>query len=272
MMNSRVGLFKFGWLWVALVWWGCFTTRSVRGESNAEGVAFLAENAKKPDVITLPSGLQYKVLEKGTGIHHPLPNSPCSCHYHGTLIDGTTFDSSYDRGSPTTFAPNQVIRGWTEAMQLMVEGDKFELYIPSDLAYGDRGSPPKIPGGSVLVFKIEILEILVEDKAALPLAIKCNATSKENCNDKEINYLTKIESWTNEKKSTELGEYVCVRVCARGVVVDSSSYLLPMDLKFEKDGFWTSNTMCVLFSIYFSHHSHFLSLFVTAFGIGRSSW
>lgn len=200
-------------LWAA-IWFGFRT--AVASGSNAEGIAFLEENAKKPGVVSLPSGLQYKVLEKGTGIHHPLPYTSCSCHYHGTLIDGTVFDSSYDRGSPTTFAPNQVIKGWTEAMALMVEGDVLELYIPSDLAYGERGSPPKIPGGAVLVFKIEILEIL-GDKAGLPLAIKCDASTGENCNEKENNYLTKIISWTEDKKSKELGE------C--GGVADSSLFV-----------------------------------------------
>lgn len=92
--------------------------------SNEEGLAFLEENKSKEGVVVLPSGLQYKVLNKGSGAHHPTVSSPCLCHYQGTLIDGTVFDSSYERG-PTTFAPNQVIKGWTEAMQLMVEGDKF---------------------------------------------------------------------------------------------------------------------------------------------------
>ncbi len=90
---------------------------------------------------------------------HPTVDSQCDCHYKGTLIDGTQFDSSYDRGEPTAFAPNQVIKGWTEAMQLMVEGDKWEMYIPSDLGYGDRGSPPKIKGGDTLVFVMEIITI-----------------------------------------------------------------------------------------------------------------
>merc|ERR1712196_290898 len=126
---------------------------------NAAGLKFLAENKEKEGVVTLPSGLQYKVLKKGDGTHHPTVDSPCETHYEGTLIDGTVFDSSYKRGSPTTFAPNQVIKGWTEAMQLMVEGDKWELYIPSDLAYGDSGRPPRIPGGSCLIFTIEILKI-----------------------------------------------------------------------------------------------------------------
>merc|ERR1719379_1528731 len=101
--------------------------------SNAEGIKFLEENKGKPGVITLPSGLQYKVLRTGDGDSHPTPDSSCECHYEGKLIDGSVFDSSYARGSPTSIAPNQVIKGWTEAMQLMVEGDKWEMYIPSEL-------------------------------------------------------------------------------------------------------------------------------------------
>jgi len=119
---------------------------------------FLAENTLKEGVTTLASGLQYKVLRAGGGDKHPLPNSPCECHYEGRCAKdyptGKKFDSSYDRGSPTTFAPNQVIKGWTEAMQLMVEGDKWEMTIPSNLAYGDSG---RVPG--CLVFTMEILKI-----------------------------------------------------------------------------------------------------------------
>lgn len=89
----------------------------------------------------------------------PLVSTPCACHYAGTLTDGTEFDSSYKRGSPTTFAPNQVIKGWTEAMQLMREGDTWELYLPSELAYGDRGAGRSIPGGAVLVFKLNLIEV-----------------------------------------------------------------------------------------------------------------
>jgi FKBP-type peptidyl-prolyl cis-trans isomerase FklB len=124
------------------------------------GLDFLAENGKQADVVSLPSGLQYKVLTKGSGLYHPAVGTSCSCHYSGQLMDGTVFDSSYERGEPTSFAPNQVIKGWTEAMQLMVEGDKWELYIPSELAYGDRGSPPKIPGDSMLIFQMEILKVI----------------------------------------------------------------------------------------------------------------
>jgi len=117
-------------------------------------------------------------------------NSPCLCHYAGTLIDGTEFDSSYSRGEPTTFAPNQVIGGWTEAMQLMVEGDKWELYIPSDLAYGDRGSPPKIPGDSALVFTIEMIEI----KGEKVIALKCNPETLEDCDERMTKYITKAKT------------------------------------------------------------------------------
>jgi len=131
--------------------------------SNEFGKNFLIRNQEQAGVITLPSGLQYKVLRKGSGTDHPKISAPCECHYEGRTAEnypsGPKFDSSYDRKKPATFAPNQVIKGWTEAMQLMVKGDKWEMFIPSDLAYGDHGRPPKIPGGAVLVFTMEILKI-----------------------------------------------------------------------------------------------------------------
>jgi len=164
---------------------------SVATASNAAGIAFLAENKDKPGVITLPSGLQYKVLRAGTGDSHPTADSQCDCHYEGRTAQsfpgGETFDSSYARGEPTAFAPNQVIKGWTEAMQLMVEGDKWEMYIPSELGYGDRGSPPKIGGGDVLVFTMEIIKI----KGAKKPASKCDAKTYEGCSEKESEYLKK---------------------------------------------------------------------------------
>lgn len=123
------------------------------------GVKFLADNKTKEGVITLSSGLQYKVLEEGPGLESPKASTPCECHYKGRLLDGSEFDSSYKRGTPTTFAPNQVIKGWTEAMQMMVEGDKWEMYIPYELAYGASGKPPKIPAAATLVFIMEILKI-----------------------------------------------------------------------------------------------------------------
>jgi FKBP-type peptidyl-prolyl cis-trans isomerase FklB len=169
--------------------------------TDQEGVDFLAENAKKPDVVTLPSGLQYKILNKGSGQHHPASNSPCLCHYEGRLLSGKVFDSSYDRGQPTTFAPNQVIKGWTEAMQLMVEGDKFELYIPSELGYGDSGAGADIPGGAVLVFQMEILEIQGEKVPALT----CNPSKPdENCSEKEQKYVEKMKQKTKQEIQTQI--------------------------------------------------------------------
>merc|ERR1711998_475156 len=168
--------------------------------TNEAGTKYLEENKSKDGVVTLPSGLQYKILKKGSGAHHPTVDSSCECHYEGTLIDGTEFDSSYKRGSPTSFAPNQVIKGWTEAMQLMVEGDKWEMYIPSDLAYGERGSPPKIPGGSALIFRMEIIKIKGDKKPA----ITCDPTSLAGCNDKEKGFVEKMKAATPDKLKSEL--------------------------------------------------------------------
>ncbi|KAJ1447096.1 hypothetical protein M885DRAFT_544028 [Pelagophyceae sp. CCMP2097] len=125
----------------------------------AAGLAFLAQNATAAGVVTLPSGMQYKVLTEGGGLKHPTVSCPCECHYAGRLLDGTEFDSSYKRGKPSTFAPNQVIKGWTEAMQLMVQGDKWEMYIPYALAYGANGKAPTIPAKAMLIFIMEIVKI-----------------------------------------------------------------------------------------------------------------
>jgi FKBP-type peptidyl-prolyl cis-trans isomerase FklB len=160
----------------------------------------LEANSAKDGVVTLPSGLQYKVLREGDGEFHPTADSSCSCHYEGTLIDGTEFDSSYRRGSPTSFAPNQVIKGWTEAMQLMVEGDKWEMYIPSDLAYGARGSPPKIPGGSALIFRMEIIKIN-GDKVP---ADRCDPVSGKGCDERSKKYITKMEGKSVEDFKKEI--------------------------------------------------------------------
>ena len=126
--------------------------------NKAEGEAFLAENAQKPGVTTLPSGLQYEVITQGTG-PKPTLRSSVTTHYHGTLINGTVFDSSYQRGQPATFPVNGVIAGWTEALQLMPEGSKYRLYIPSDLAYGKRGAGRDIPGDTALIFDVELLKV-----------------------------------------------------------------------------------------------------------------
>ncbi|GAB3825678.1 FKBP-type peptidyl-prolyl cis-trans isomerase [Hymenobacter jeollabukensis] len=127
-------------------------------DNKAAGEAFLAENGKKPGVTTLPSGLQYEVLQEGSG-PKPGPRSSVTTHYHGTLTDGKVFDSSYQRGEPATFGVNQVIAGWTEALQLMPEGSKWRLYIPSNLAYGPRGAGRDIGPNSALVFDVELLKV-----------------------------------------------------------------------------------------------------------------
>lgn len=130
-----------------------------RFKHNTEaGEAFLAENKNKPGVVTLPSGLQYEVIKEGNG---PLPKATdqVTCHYHGSLIDGTVFDSSVERGTPATFGVNQVIKGWVEALQLMPVGSKWKLYIPSDLAYGAAGAGQAIEPNSTLIFDVEVLDI-----------------------------------------------------------------------------------------------------------------
>jgi FKBP-type peptidyl-prolyl cis-trans isomerase FklB len=134
------------------------------------GAKFLAGKEKEDGVFKLPSGMLFKVLQKGSGDKSPGPNDDCDVHYSGTLKDGTKFDSSYDRGSPASFKPTQVIKGWTEALQLMREGDKWEVYIPYDLAYGARGSPPKIPGYSPLVFEMELIKVKGTGKSAATAA------------------------------------------------------------------------------------------------------
>jgi len=123
-------------------------------------VEFLGENAQREEVVQMPSGLQYEVLKAGPEDGpHPNASSKCLCHYRGTLLNGEEFDSSYKRGTPATFAPNQVVKGWTEALQLMRPGDKWKLYLPSDLAYGDSGAGAKIPAGAMLIFELELIEV-----------------------------------------------------------------------------------------------------------------
>jgi len=127
-------------------------------EATAEGSSFLVENAKKEGVITTSSGLQYEIITNGTGAT-PTETDQVTVHYHGTLIDGTVFDSSVDRGQPATFPVNGVIPGWVEALQLMNVGSKYKLYIPSDLAYGERGAGGSIGPNATLIFEVELLSI-----------------------------------------------------------------------------------------------------------------
>ena len=126
--------------------------------AKAAGEAFLAENAKKYGVVTLPSGLQYQVLKEGNG-KKPSATDQVVCHYEGTLIDGTVFDSSYKRNEPATFGLNQVIAGWTEGVQLMSEGAKYRFFIPYNLAYGERGAGAQIPPFAALVFDVELIQV-----------------------------------------------------------------------------------------------------------------
>jgi FKBP-type peptidyl-prolyl cis-trans isomerase len=130
----------------------------VSEKNKKDGEAFLAANKKKDGVVTMPSGLQYKVLVAGKG-KSPKATDTVTVNYKGTLIDGTEFDSSYKRGKPASFPLNQVIPGWTEAVQLMKEGAKWELYVPSSLAYGERGAGANIGGNATLIFEVELLSI-----------------------------------------------------------------------------------------------------------------
>lgn len=125
----------------------------------AEGEAFLAENAKKDDVVVLPSGLQYTVLAEGND-KKPSATDNVKCHYEGRLINGTVFDSSYKRGEPAVFPLNGVIAGWTEGVQLMGEGAKYRFFIPYHLAYGERGAGQSIPPYAALIFDVELIEVM----------------------------------------------------------------------------------------------------------------
>ncbi|HBB06680.1 MAG TPA: peptidylprolyl isomerase [Bacteroides sp.] len=131
----------------------------INAENIEKGKTFLEENKKNPNVKVLPSGLQYEVIREGNG-KHPKATDQVRCHYEGTLIDGTLFDSSVRRGQPAVFGVNQVIKGWVEALQLMSEGAKWKLYIPSELAYGAAGAGEMIPPHSTLIFEVELLEVL----------------------------------------------------------------------------------------------------------------
>ena len=131
----------------------------MNAENIEKGKAFLAENAKKEGIVTVPSGLQYEVITEGNG-KKPSATDRVKCHYEGTLIDGTLFDSSIKRGQPAVFGVNQVIKGWVEALQLMSEGSKWRLFIPSELGYGAQQAGEMIPPHSTLIFEVELIEVL----------------------------------------------------------------------------------------------------------------
>lgn len=142
--------------------------RKLQGEQNrAQGESYLAENKSKPGVVTLPSGLQYKIIKDGQG-DSPSAHDQVTVNYRGTLIDGTEFDSSYKRGEPATFGVGGVIKGWTEALQLMKPGSKWELYIPSTLAYGERGSGAQIGPNSTLIFDVELISVKKQEPPPMP--------------------------------------------------------------------------------------------------------
>lgn len=138
----------------ALLWPEAVATE----DAKQRGDAFLAENAQREGVVALPSGLQYEIMSEGDGTS-PKSTDTVTVHYRGTLIDGTEFDSSYQRGRPATFRLNQVIKGWTEGLQLMKEGGKRRLFIPSHLAYGKRGAGKLIGPGEALIFEVELIRV-----------------------------------------------------------------------------------------------------------------
>lgn len=134
--------------------------RQAQGDSNLKKSAtFLEKNSKEKGVVSLPNGLQYRVLRKGTGTKSPKATDTVTVHYKGTLTNGDEFDSSYSRNEPATFPLNRVIQGWTDGLQLMKTGDKWELFIPSNLGYGANGAPPNIGPNEVLIFEVELIEI-----------------------------------------------------------------------------------------------------------------
>ena len=137
-----------------------FTKQQAKASESVveEGTKFLAENSKKENVVTLESGLQYEVIKSGDGAK-PTLNAQVTTHYHGTLIDGTVFDSSVERGEPASFPVSGVIKGWTEALQLMNVGSKWRLFVPYDLAYGEKGAGPQIGPFTTLIFEVELISI-----------------------------------------------------------------------------------------------------------------
>jgi FKBP-type peptidyl-prolyl cis-trans isomerase FklB len=136
-----------------------FNMKNEKASANLKaGQDFLEANKQKPGIVALPSGLQYEVITEGNGIK-PLARNKVTCHYHGTLIDGTVFDSSVKRGQPATFPLNMVIKGWTEGLQLMPVGSKWRFFIPPQLAYGDRQTGAHIGPNSTLVFEVELLDV-----------------------------------------------------------------------------------------------------------------
>jgi FKBP-type peptidyl-prolyl cis-trans isomerase len=158
-------------------------TKEAADKNKTEGDAFLAANKSKDGVVTLPSGLQYKILTAGTG-PKPTASDSVKCNYRGTLVNGTEFDSSYKRGQPATFAVGQVIKAWTEALQLMPVGSKWQLFVPASLAYGERGAGAEIGPNATLIFEVELLSIEDKAKDAKSKDDKTDDRAKDEKNDK----------------------------------------------------------------------------------------
>ena len=174
--------------------------RQVGEKNKAEGAAFLAANKTKPGVITLPSGLQYKIMKEGDG-ESPKADDSVTVNYRGTLTDGTEFDSSIKRGQPATFGVGGVIKGWTEGLQLMKTGGKWQFYIPSDLAYGERGNQ-SIPPNSTLVFEVELLSIAHPTPAPAPQPLTSDIIKVPSA--EELKHGAKIETIKPEDIQKEM--------------------------------------------------------------------
>lgn len=165
-----------------------------------EGKDWLAENALKPGVVSLPSGLQYKVLVPGAGMYHPKADTLILAHYEGRLTDGTVFDST--GGGPQAFTPNHHVKGWSEALtHYMVEGDKYELYMPSELAYGEKQNG-KVPGGSVVIVEMELVNIARD--GAKVRALKCNVETGGGCDNQEQAFVKELQGKKPKKLQKEL--------------------------------------------------------------------
>jgi len=189
--------------------------------SNPESLKFLIDNSREPGVITHPSGVQYKILEKGDGLEHPKGDSRARFNFEGRLINGKVFDSTYDRGEdsgPIAISPKTSIRGWMEIIPLMVVGDKWELYIPSDMAYGDIGRKmPVVGGGETVIFVMELTHIL----GPTTPASKCDVITLADCDDKEKGYIEKVKGkFTNAELMW--GELTRLQKVSAGTMTDKS--------------------------------------------------
>ena len=172
-------------------------------KNKTEGEAFLAANKSKDGVVTLPSGLQYKILTAGTG-PKPTASDSVKCNYRGTLINGTEFDSSYKRGQPATFAVGQVIKAWTEALELMPVGSKWQLFVPSSLAYGERGAGAEIGPNATLIFEVELLSI--EEKAKDDKGKDDKTKDDKSKDDKTKDDKTKDDKTKDDKSKDDKGQ------------------------------------------------------------------